>query len=262
MPPVKEAALRLGLEVRQPQKIRTPEIVEELRAWGADTFVVVGYGKIIPQSIIDIPPRGIINVHASLLPKYRGAAPIQWAIANGETRTGVTTMKIDAGLDTGDILLRWGTEIGAEETAIDLGHRLARAGADLLLRTLDGMQAGTIAPEPQDHSQASLAPILKKEDGVIDWSRPANEIANRVRGFQPWPGCYTSFRGHGLHIWKARVFDAAVPAGTLEVQGKRLHAGCGEASLELIEVQPEGKKRMSAQAFMNGYRIAQGEVLG
>src|ERR1019366_9845341 len=168
MPPVKEAALRLGLQVYQPERVRRPEVVEQLRAMAPEAMVVVGYGQIIPQAILDIPPQGIINVHASLLPKYRGAAPIQWAIARGEKTTGVTTMKIDAGLDTGDMLLKWETEIGEEETAVELGERLAIAGADLLARTLEGLP--TLRPEPQDDSQATYAPILKKEDGHIDWN--------------------------------------------------------------------------------------------
>ena len=178
MPPVKEAALLLGLPVHQPERIRRPEVVEQLRALAPDAMVVVGYGQIIPQAILDIPPQGIINVHASLLPKYRGAAPIQWAIARGETRTGVTTMKIDAGLDTGDMLLKWETEIGPEENAVELGARLAVAGADLLVKTL--AELGTIQPEKQDHAQASYAPILKKEDGEIDWTMAAQDILNRI----------------------------------------------------------------------------------
>jgi len=248
MPPVKESALRLGLPVRQPQKIRA--CADELREWRANLMIVVGYGQIIPQSILDICP--IINVHASLLPKYRGAAPIQWAIANGETRTGVTTMRINAGLDTGDMLLKWETEIGDEETAVELSDRLAPAGADLLARTL----REDVTPEPQDDSAASYAPILKKEDGLIDWKRPAREIANRVRGFQPWPGCYTSFGGKKLSVWKSRAAAGSAPAGRIE-PGFRV--GCGEGLLEIIEVQPEGKKRMSAAAFLSGHRV---EMLG
>jgi len=248
MPPVKEAALRLGLPVRQPLKIRG--CAEELRQWNPDLMIVVGYGQIIPQSILDICP--IINVHASLLPKYRGAAPIQWAIANGETRTGVTTMRINAGLDTGDMLLKWETEIGAEETAVELSDRLAVAGADLLRRTLDENPP----PIPQDDSQATYAPILKKEDGLIDWSRPAREIANRVRGFQPWPGCYTFFAGKKLSVWKARAVAGSARPGQVDA-GFRV--GCGDGLLEVIEVQLEGKKRLSAAAFLSGHRV---EMLG
>jgi methionyl-tRNA formyltransferase len=253
--PVKIAAERLGIRVYQPERVRRPEVVEEIRALQPEVMVVVGYGQIIPQTILDIPPGGIINVHASLLPKYRGAAPIQWAIARGETRTGVTTMRIDAGLDTGDMLLKEETEIGEEETAVELSARLSTMGAGLLERTLADLS--TITPEKQDDSQATLAPILKKEDGRIDWKRPAGEIANRVRGFQPWPGCYTIWRGRRLAIWRARA--QAGSARTGEIHGTRV--GCGEGVLELIEVQPEGKKRMTAEAFLNGHQVKDGEAL-
>jgi methionyl-tRNA formyltransferase len=204
-------------------------------------MVVVGYGQIIPQSIIDIPPHGIVNVHASLLPKYRGAGPVQWAIANGETRTGVTTMRIDAGLDTGDMLLKAETEIGPEETAVELGARLAVMGAALLVETLANI--AVIAPQKQDPTQATYAPLLKKEDGLIDWHRPAQAIHNRVRGFQPWPGAYTRFRGQQLaHLEIARGSARPRPPGRLLLHP--LRAVCGEGALELIEVQLEGRKRM------------------
>lgn len=264
-PPVKQKALALGLPVRQPEKVRRPEVVEEIRQLAPEVMVVVGYGQIIPQSIIDIPPRGIVNVHASLLPKYRGAAPIQWAIARGETVTGVTTMRIDAGLDTGDILLARETPIGPEETAVELSARLAVMGADLLIETLEGLRAGTIVPKPQDHSQATLAPILKKEDGRIDWRLSAREIFNRVRGFVPWPGAHTEFRGSLLHIWRCRPAPENLPGpeGLLKAIGRRLLVVCGEGtSLELLEVQPEGRKRMSADAFLNGVRLSENERLG
>ena len=225
-------------------------------------MVVVGYGQIIPQSIIDIPPRGIINVHASLLPKYRGAAPIQWVIANGETRTGVTTMQIDAGLDTGDMLLKWETQIGGEEDALELGKRLAAAGAELLVETL----RENPAPLKQDPAEATLAPILKKEDGEIDWNWTAAKIFNRSRGLLPWPGAYSFFRGQIFHIWKARMASDGPPAakpGQMISQKKRLLVGCGEwTALELIEVQVEGRKRMSAEAFLNGQHLRDDEILG
>jgi methionyl-tRNA formyltransferase len=254
-PPVKHAAQRLNLPVHQPERIRTPEFIGFLRGLRPEALVVVGYGRIIPQAILDIPPQGILNVHASLLPKYRGAAPIQWAIAMGETRTGVTTMRIDAGLDTGDILLQAETEIGDQETAIELGKRLAPMGAALLIETLDRVQRGALAPIPQDHAQATLAPMLRKEDGLIDWSRPAREIHNRVRGFVPWPGCYTLFRGGLLHVWRTRLAQASAVR-------TRLAVTCGDgAVLELLEVQPEGKKRMTGTAFLNGYRVGDNELL-
>jgi methionyl-tRNA formyltransferase len=259
MPPVREAALRLGLPVRQPERIRKPEVIEELRAMAPEAMVVVGYGQILPQAILDIPPRGVINVHASLLPKYRGAAPVQWAIARGETRTGVTTMRINAGLDTGDMLLKWETEIGKEETAVELGERLAVVGAELLETTLERL-AG-ITPQPQDDARASYAPILKKEDGHVDWSMHSREILNRIRGFTPWPGCYGFLRGARLHVWKARPAHLDLPPGALRAEHRRLYAGCGGGSIEVLEVQLEGKKRMDAASFLNGFSIETGEVL-
>ena len=260
MPPVKEAALRLGLAVRQPEKVRRPEVVAQLRGMAPEAMVVVGYGQIIPAAILEIPPMGIVNVHASLLPKYRGAAPIQWAIARGETRTGVTTMRINEGLDTGDMLLEWETEIGAEETALELGERLAAAGADLLVRTL--AELPSIRPEPQDDLQASYAPILKKEDGKIDWQLPSRQILNRIRGFVPWPGAYGFLRGQRLVIWKAAAGEAALPPGALRVINRKLYAGCGDgSSIEMREVQLEGKKRMQAVSFLNGFPMAADEVL-
>lgn len=262
---MKETAQRLGLTVYQPERVRRPEVVEQLRGMQPDAMIVVGYGQIIPQSIIDIPKLGILNVHASLLPKYRGAAPIQWAIANGEVVTGVTTMRIDAGLDTGDMLLRWETAIGPEENALELSGRLADAGADLLIQTLDRLEAGSLQPEPQDHRQASLAPILKKEDGLIDWSQPARVVFNRARGFLPWPGAYSQFRGQLLHVWQARPAAASAPRapGTLYAEGDRLSVACGDStSLELLEVQLEGRKRIPASAFLHGQRLTDNEKLG
>ena len=263
MPPVKAAAIRLGLPVHQPERIRRPEVVAELAALHADAMVVVGYGQIIPRSILDLPPNGIINVHASLLPKYRGAAPIQWAIANGETVTGVTTMRIDEGLDTGAMLLKAETPIGESETAAELSPRLAALGADLLIETLRCLESGTLIPEPQDPAQATYAPILKKEDGLIDWSLPAAEISNRIRGFQPWPGAYTFFRGQRFHVWKGRPSTEPAPTAHLVWTGHRLLAGCGAGtSLELEEIQLEGRKRMPAAAFANGHRLSENEMLG
>jgi methionyl-tRNA formyltransferase len=257
--PVKETALRHALPVYQPERIRRPEAVAALAALAPDVMVVVGYGQIIPQSVIDIPPHGIVNVHASLLPKYRGAGPVQWAIANGETRTGVTTMRIDAGLDTGDMLLKAETEIGPDETAVELGARLAAMGAALLVETLGNI--ASIAPQKQDSAQATYAPLLKKEDGLIDWRQPAQAIHNRVRAFQPWPGAYTRFRGQQLHIWKSRAAaeEPSVPGRLLL---HPLRVVCGEGALELIEVQLEGRKRIAAEAFANGQRITVSDILG
>jgi methionyl-tRNA formyltransferase len=259
---VKEAATRYGLPVFQPERIRRPEVVAQLAELAAEVMVVVGYGQIIPQSIIDLPRYGILNVHASLLPKYRGAAPIQWAIANGETITGVTTMRIDAGLDTGDMLLRAETAIGPEENAIELGSRLAVMGADLLVETL--ARIDTLALAKQDGAQATYAPILKKEDGWIDWSLPAAAIHNRVRGLLPWPGAYTRFRGQTVHIWKSQLKDgAAGSAGRVRRIGKSLHVVCGDGiALEVIELQLEGKNRIGGAAFANGQRLQENESFG
>jgi len=260
MSAVKEAALRLGLAALQPERVRRPEVVEQLRAMAPEAMVVVGYGQIIPKAILDIPPLGIINVHASLLPKYRGAAPIQWAVARGETSTGVTTMRINEGLDTGDMLLKWETAIDPEENAIELGGRLAVAGAELLVRTLAELTA--IRPQPQEDSEATYAPILKKEDGKIEWTLSAREILNRIRGFEPWPGGYGFLRGQRLQIWSAAIGDQQLSAGVLRVVNCKLYAGCGNReSMELREIQLEGKKRMPAAAFMNGFPLSGDEVL-
>ncbi|MGH9628265.1 MAG: methionyl-tRNA formyltransferase [Bryobacteraceae bacterium] len=265
MSPVKEAALRFNLPVHQPERIRSPEAIDQLALLHAEAMVVVGYGQIIPQKVIDLPPLGIINVHASLLPKYRGAAPVQWAVANGETETGVTTMRIDAGLDTGEMLLKERTGIGPGEDALQLGARLAVMGADLLVRTLDGLRLQTIEPVKQNPDEASYAPILRKEDGLIEWTRSASEIYNRSRGFLPWPGAYTAFRGQLLHIWKAKPandIDSGLP-GSIHIRNRRVLVVCGhETVLELLEVQLEGRKRVSAEAFHNGQRLIENEVLG
>src|SRR4051794_13535704 len=262
--PVKESALRLNIRVYQPDRIRKPEQAEILRSLHPDVIVVVGYGQIIPQAIIDVPRFGIVNVHASLLPKYRGAAPIQWAIANGETVTGVTTMLIDAGLDTGDMLLKAATPIGPDETAEDLSGRLALMGADLAVRTLAGLEEKTILPEPQDNSQASLAPILKREDGLIHWDSSAYEIHNRARGFLPWPGAYTTWRGQRLHIWRSKPHHIGLGRpGAIHIEGRKLMTACGRnTALEIQDLQLEGRKRVSAEAFVNGHRLGSGEMLG
>jgi methionyl-tRNA formyltransferase len=203
--PVKTAAKELGIAILQPERIRRPENWEPLAAWAAEIMVVVGYGQIIPQRIIDLPRYGILNVHASLLPRYRGAAPIQWAVANGETETGVTIMQIDAGLDTGDMLLKETLPIGPSETAPELSGRLALTGAELLLESLRQIAAGTVRRERQNAPEATLAPMLKKEDGLIDWRRGAREIYHRWRGFNPWPGAYTVFRGQQLSIVRMQL---------------------------------------------------------
>jgi methionyl-tRNA formyltransferase len=262
--PVKESALNLNLPITQPERIKSnDEFRAQLSAIHPDAVIVVGYGRIIPQWMLDLPRLGNINLHASLLPKYRGAAPIQWAIAQDETVTGVTTMRIDAGLDTGDILLQQEIPVASDDTAETLAPRLAAIGADLMAETLRGLQHGKIHPHRQDNSRATLAPILKKEDGLVDFSRSADEIVSRLRGFQPWPGAYTQFRGKNLQILKAGPFNESLPQAELEVRADRLFVGCGhDTSLELLELQLEGKKRTSAKDFVHGYRPKPGEKLG
>lgn len=262
--PVKQSALKLNLPITQPEKIKNnEEFRAQLAAINPDAIIVVGYGRLIPQWMLDLPPLGNINLHASLLPKYRGAAPIQWAIANGESTTGVTTMRLDAGLDTGDILLQRELAIDSEDTSETLGPRLASIGADLMVGSLQGARSGSLHPRPQDHSKATLAPILKKEEGLVDFSRPATEILNRMRGFQPWPGAYTNFRGKNLQILQARVASEKIPPSELLSSGDRLFAGCGRnTSLELLELQLEGKKRTTARDFLHGYKPKPGEKLG
>jgi methionyl-tRNA formyltransferase len=262
--PVKSAARAAGLTILQPERIRRPETVELLKGLAPELMVVVGYGQIIPQTIIDLPKHGILNVHASLLPKYRGAAPIQWAIANGEAQTGVTIMQIDAGLDTGDMLLKASVPIKPDETFPELSARLAPLGAGLLVEALQQIAASSIHREKQNEAEATYAPVLKKEDALIDWSRPARQIYNHLRGFVPWPGAYTIFRGQQLLVLSARVAeDFPGTPGALRSKNRRLFAGCGENSaLELLEVQLSGKKRMSAQAFINGHKPAEYEMVG
>ncbi len=262
--PVKQRALELGLAVTQPEKIKhNDEFRSVLTTLKADAIIVVGYGRIVPQWMLDLPPLGNINLHASLLPKYRGAAPIQWAIARGESVTGVTTMRIDAGLDTGDILLQREMPIAWEDTAESLAPKIAAIGADLMVETLRGLQAHAVQPRPQDHSQASLAPILRKEDGRIDFNCTALEICNRLRGFQPWPGAFTSFRRRNLNVLAAKPAQKSASEGTLTIEGETLIVGCGgQTAIELLEVQPEGKKRMAATDFVHGYHPRNGETLG
>lgn len=262
--PVKQRGLQLGLQVSQPDKIKNNEEFRgQLARIAPDAIIVVGYGRIIPQWMIDLPALGNLNLHASLLPKYRGAAPIQWAIACGESVTGVTTMRIDAGLDTGDILLQAEIPIAPQDTAVTLAPRMATIGAALMAETLRGLQAGTVRPRRQDHAKATLAPILKKEDGQIDFQLTAEQILNRLRGFQPWPGAYTGFRGKTLHIWAARPVERAVHEAEVVVEGGHLIVGCGAGSaLELLEVQLEGKKRMPAADFVHGHQPRDGEKLG
>ena len=263
--PVKEAALAANVAVHQPEKIRAPQVQELLQRLAPDCIVIIAYGQIIPAKLLPIPKLGWINLHASLLPKYRGAAPISWAIVNGETRTGLTTMRIDAGMDTGDMLLQREIAIGPKETAPELAAGMAEAGAPLMSETLRGLAAGTIAPKTQNHEQASYAPILKKEDGCIEWKRPAPEIYNRMRGFQPWPGTYSSFRRQSCSLWGELAPEEASDAapGTILLKKNELLVACGNATvLRLLAVKLEGRKQVSAAEFANGARLKSGERFG
>lgn len=270
-PPVKSFAIEHAIPVHQPGKIKSNEDVRAtFEAIAPDACVVAAYGKILPAWMLAIPRMGCINVHASLLPKYRGAAPINWAVANGERETGVTIMQMDVGLDTGDMLSSRAIEIGEEETAPELSARLSELGAELLSETLRRLGRGEIKPAPQDDSEATLAPILKREDGLIDWLMPAREIANRVRAFQPWPGTYTFFRGARLTIWRARETaayrggqpsrDEPAPATILAIDKSGMVIACaGSTSLRVEELQVEGKRRLTAREFVNGMRLGVGD---
>jgi len=264
-PPVKQSALKLGLPVIQPEKIKKNEGFQaQLRALKPDAIIVIGYGRIIPPWMLALPRYGNINVHASLLPKYRGAAPVQWAIARGETVSGVSTMLLNEGLDTGDILLQKEMAIRPEDTAVTYAPRLAEMGADMIVETLRGLEDKSVTPVPQDHANATLAPILKKEDGLVDFSRTATEIHNRLRGFQPWPGAYTQFRGKSLKMISATPEDTLsnLEPGELRVGDEKLFVGCGRRTvLQLLQVQPEGKKIMASREFVNGYHPTAGERL-
>ncbi len=270
--PVKETGISAKIPVHQPAKIRAPEAEEQLRSLAPDVVVIIAYGQIIPARLLPIPRLGWINLHASLLPKYRGAAPIHWAIANGETLTGNTTMRIDAGMDTGEMLLQQELTIGPDETAPELSERLAVAGAGLIVETLHGAQSGKLTSRPQPSEGVSYAPILKREHGRIDWGKPAREIYNRMRGFTPWPGAYTEFRGQTGHLWGQPCSAGEESAsgkqrdrlpGTLVYRRGKLLVACGAATrMELSYVKLEGRKQVSALEFANGARLQPGERFG
>lgn len=271
--PVKKAALAAEIPVHQPEKIRAPEAQALLEKLAPDAIVIIAYGQIIPARLLPIPRLGWINLHASLLPKYRGAAPIHWAIVNGETVTGVTTMRIDAGMDTGEMLLQKQIEIGPEESAPELAGRLAELGAPLMSQTLRGLAAGTIAARAQSNEGASVAPILKREDGRIPWSLTAPEIFNRIRGFAPWPGAFSTFRGETCHIWGEPVSPengaenpatkASAQPGTILMRQNEAWVQCGGTTyLRLTSVKREGRKQVSAAEFLNGARLRPGERFG
>jgi methionyl-tRNA formyltransferase len=263
--PVKEAALQAGIPVRQPVKIRAPEARDLLQTFAPECFVIIAYGQIIPAGLLPISRCGWINLHASLLPKYRGAAPINWAIANGETITGLTTMRIDAGIDTGDMLLQEEIAILPAETAPELAARMAEAGAKLMMETLRGLPDGLVTAKKQNDALATYAPLLKKEDGRIAWERPALEIFNRMRGFEPWPGAYTTFRGKSCHLLgePAKREQAPAAPGTLLLEGGELRVACGDATvLRVLTVKLEGRAEVSPQEFVNGARLAKEERFG
>jgi methionyl-tRNA formyltransferase len=264
--PVKEITLAANLPVHQPAKIRAPESETQLREIAPDAIVIIAYGQIIPARLLTIPRLGWINLHASLLPKFRGAAPIHWAIANGETRTGNTTMRIDAGMDTGEMLLQKELPIRPHETTPELAERLSEAGGLLMVETLRGLRDGTLHGRPQNHAEASLAPILKREDGRVNWLRTAGEIYNRMRGFTPWPGAYTEFRGQTCHIFGTPVSNGwkgsgkHLDPGTLLETTDKLSVVCGGGSVfELSSVKLEGRKQVSATEFLRGARLQPGE---
>ncbi len=268
--PVKRFVEQHGLALAQPEKIRNnPDLQQRLGELAPDAIIIVAYGRLIPPWMLMLPRYGNLNLHASLLPKYRGAAPIQWAVANGENETGVTTMRIDEGLDTGEILLQQKVPILSRQTALELSPILAAVGAELMVRTLAGLEQGTVPTVPQDASRATLAPLLQREDGRIDWRRTAQQIFDRWRGFQPWPGAFTSFRGKKwiLHAMQVAADSATLPVGampgTLVRKGNSLLVACGGATwLDLLEVQMEGKRSVPVKAFLNGFSFADGERLG
>ena len=263
--PVKEKALEYGIPVFQPAKVREPACVEELAGYRADVIVVIAFGQILPRSILELTPYGCINVHASLLPKYRGAAPIQWALIDGETVTGVTTMQMDEGLDTGDMLLEAEVPIGADETGGSLHDKLAAAGAKLCVETLKALEEGTVTPRKQGESPTKYARMLDKELGRIDWSRDAASIERLIRGLNPWPSAYTLWEGKTMKIWAAEVLDgdSALPCGAVaDVTKTGFSVQTGSGLLRILELQIPGKKRMSADAFLRGYRMEPGTRLG
>jgi len=263
-PPVKRVALAHGIPVVQPERIKTnAEFRARLEEVRPDVILVVAYGRIIPRWMLDLPRLGCINLHGSLLPKYRGAAPIQWAVASGEVVTGVTTMRIDEGLDTGEMLMAQVVPIAEEETSVDVFESLAAVGSELMVETLAGLEAGTLVGEKQDEALATLAPILTREDGVIDYGRSAKQIYDRWRGFQPWPGAHTVLRGKKLIVHRMHVGVGDGEAGVLIVRGEEMAVGCGNGSVVIFdEVQMEGKKRMSAAEFLRGFQVKSGERLG
>jgi methionyl-tRNA formyltransferase len=259
--PIKQIAEKAGVPIVQPLKMKDPAFLDALRAWQPDLIAVAAFGRILPQIILDLPPKGCVNVHGSLLPKYRGAGPIQWAIINGENETGITTMLMDAGMDTGAMLLQERVRIDSEDTAGTLSEKLAKVGGSLLLETIRQLKAGTLTPRPQDDSQATMAPLLDKEMGQIDWSFAAIEIANRVRGLSPWPGAFTHINHERWTIWKAKASGdptTAEPGTAVAVTKDAIHIATGQGLLAITELQPANSRRMTVQQYLAGHRLAPG----
>ena len=264
-PPVKLVAERAGIPLLQPLKIRTPEFLQALSSWQPDVIAVAAYGRILHTPILQLPPMGCVNVHGSLLPKYRGAAPVQWAVINGETETGITTMLMDEGMDTGAMLLQAKVEILPEDTAGTLAPRLAALGGRLLIETLARLKAGTLVPTKQDDQQATMAPLLKKEDGLIDWTLSATSLANRVRGLSPWPGAYTFLGDERWNIWKSAsqgIATSDAPGTIVTVTKQSILVATGDGLLEVREIQIANSKRMAVPQFLAGHRVTVGQQLG
>ena len=259
--PIKQLAEKAGVPILQPLKMKDPAFLDALRAWQPDLIAVTAFGRILPPIILEMPSKGCVNVHGSLLPKYRGAGPIQWAVINGERETGITTMLMDAGMDTGAMLLQERVQIDLEDTAGSLSDKLAKVGGPLLIETIRRLKAGTLTPQPQDHSQATMAPLLEKDMGQIDWTSPGTEIANRVRGLAPWPGAFTHAGQERWTIWKARALTdltAAEPGTAVAVTKEAIHIATGRGVLAILELQPANSRRMTVQQYLAGHRLTPG----
>lgn len=261
--PVKRAALQHSIPVCQPRRVRgNEEALEQFRAWAPDVAVVAAYGQILPQTFLDVPTRGCVNIHASLLPKHRGAAPINWCIINGDQTTGVTTMQMDAGLDSGPMLLRREIEIGDLETAGELHDRLCELGAELIVETLVSMEAGTLEPTPQDDAESTYARMMSKEDGLVDWTISGPDIANLILGTNPWPGGYTFHEDQRLKMHRARAVEGSGQPGEILIADRRLVVAAGDQAVDCLELQAPGSRAMSALDFLNGYPLEPGDILG
>jgi methionyl-tRNA formyltransferase len=259
--PIKQLAEKAGVPILQPLKMKDPAFLDALRTWQPDLIAVTAFGRILPPVILDLPPKGCVNVHGSLLPKYRGAGPIQWAVMNGEHETGITTMLMDAGMDTGAMLLQERVQIDPEDTAGSLSEKLAKVGGPLLIETIRRLKAGTLTPRPQDDGQATMAPLLEKEMGQIDWTLPGTEIANRVRGLAPWPGAFTHAGQERWTIWKARALSdptTAEPGTAVAVTKEAIHIATGLGLLTITEIQPANGRRMTIQQYLAGHRLTPG----